>query len=89
MRYLLDTHTLIWAIAEQTKLSSKVKHILQDTENQFWVSKISLFEIAIKMKIGKLQDFKISLPKFIQSVYLSGYKMLPVKDEHIETYNIH
>lgn len=63
-----------------------VKHILQDPENLFWVNKISLFEIAIKLKIGKLSDFKISLPEFIQSVYLSGFEMLPVKDEHFETY---
>jgi PIN domain nuclease of toxin-antitoxin system len=88
MNYLLDTHTCIWAIGKQTKLSATVKNILLNQENNFWVSKISLFEIAIKLKIGKLQEFKTSLPEFIQSLYLSGYKMLPVKDEHLETYNI-
>ncbi len=87
MNYLLDTHACIWAIAEQAKLSSKVKEILQNQENQFWVSKISLFEIAIKLKIGKLPEFKPSLSEFISSIYLSGYEMLPVKDEHFETYN--
>ena len=86
MDYLLDTHTCIWAIGKQTKLSLTVKDILQDPENTFWVSKISLLEIAIKLKIGKLQEFKTSLPEFIQSLYLSGYKMLPMKDEHLETY---
>lgn len=60
MNYLLDTHVCIWAISEQDKLSARIKHILQDPENFFLVSKISLFEIAIKMKIGKLPDFKIS-----------------------------
>ena len=88
MDYLLDTHTCIWAIGKQTKLSATVRDILLNQENNFWVSKISLFEIAIKLKIGKLQEFKTSLPEFIQSLYLSGYKMLPVKDEHLETYNI-
>ncbi len=87
MNYLLDTHVCIWAIAEQVKLSSKVKEILQNPENQFWVSKISLFEIAIKLKIGKLPEFKPSLSEFINSIYLSGYEMLLVKDEHFETYN--
>lgn len=47
MNYLLDTHACIWAIAEQSKLSVSVKKILQEPENLFWVSKISLFEIAI------------------------------------------
>lgn len=86
MNYLLDTHVCIWAIAEQAKLSSKVKKILQDAENEFWVSKISLFEIAIKLKIGKLPEFKTSLSEFINSIHLSGYEMVPVKNEHFETY---
>ena len=88
MNYLLDTHTCIWAIAEQSKLSSRVKQILKDSENSFWVSKISLFEVVIKMKIGKLSDFKTSFPEFVQSVYLSGYEMLSVKDEHLEAYHM-
>ncbi|MEP7127325.1 MAG: type II toxin-antitoxin system VapC family toxin [Chitinophagales bacterium] len=88
MNYLLDTHACIWALADQHKLSPKVRRILKDSENIFWVSKISLFEIAIKMKIGKLPDFRISFPEFVQSVYLSGYEMLPVRDEHLETYHM-
>ncbi len=87
MNYLLDTHTCIWAIAEQAKLSLRVKEILQNQENRFWVSQISLFEIAIKMKIGKLPEFKTSLSEFINTIYISGYEMLSVKDEHFETYN--
>src|SRR5215210_5564477 len=88
MDYLLDTHVCIWAIGEQFKLSSQVKEILQNQENRFWVSQISLFEIAIKIKIGKLPEFKTSLSEFIKTIYISGYQMLPVKDEHFETYNI-
>ncbi len=87
MNCLLDTHTCIWAIAEQAKLSSRVKEILQNQENRFWVSQISLFEIAIKMKIGKLPEFKTSLSEFINTIYTSGYEMLSVKDEHFEAYN--
>ena len=87
MNYLLDTHACIWAIAEPNKLSSRVKQILQDSENFFWVSQISLFEVVIKMKIGKLPDFKTSFPEFVQSVYASGYEMLLVKDEHLAAYN--
>lgn len=86
MNYLLDTHVCIWAIAEQDKLSARVNQLLQDQDNFFFVSRISFLEIAIKMKIGKLPDFKTSLPEFIKSVYQSGYEVLPVKDEHMEAY---
>ena len=88
MNYLLDTHTCIWAIAEQSKLSPRVSQILKNPENSFWVSKISLFEVIIKIKIGKLPDFKTSFSEFVRSVYLSGYEMLPIKDEHLETYEM-
>jgi PIN domain nuclease of toxin-antitoxin system len=86
MNYLLDTHTCIWAIADQNKLSQKVIEILKNHNNSFWVSKISLLEVVIKIKIGKLPDFKTPFPEFVRSVYLSGYEMLPIKDQHIETY---
>lgn len=86
MDYLLDTHVCLWAITEQNKLSQRVKNILQKENNNFFVSKISFFEIAIKLKIGKFQEFKIPLAKFIASVYLSSYQVLPVKDIHFKSY---
>ena len=87
MNYILDTHVCIWAIADQNKLSFGAKEILLSPNNQFWISHISLFEIAIKLKTGKLIEFNTSLHEFIKSIYLSGYQMLPLKDEHLETYN--
>ncbi len=87
MNYLLNTHACIWAIAEPIKLSTTVRDILQNPGNHFWVSKISLFEVVIKLKIGKLPEFNLSFPEFVRSVYLSGYELLPVKEEHLEAYN--
>lgn len=88
MDYLLDTHVCIWTIGREKKLSATVTDILRNPEINFWVSKLSIWEIAIKLKIGKLPDFKTPLPEFIRSVYISGYKMLSVKDEHLETYHV-
>lgn len=88
MNYLLDTHVCIWAIGKQSKLSGVVKSVLQDTNNSFWVSRISFFEIAIKKKIGKLPEFEAPIDQFITSVYKSGFKVLDLKDEHFATYDI-
>ena len=77
----------IWAISEQNKLSENVKAILLNSQNNFWVSKISLFEIAVKLKIGKMPEFKTSFPEFVNTIYLSGYQMLPMKDEYFDSYN--
>lgn len=54
MKYLLDTHTLIWAITENKKLSSVVKKVLEDSANTILVSSISFWEISLKFSLGKL-----------------------------------
>ncbi len=52
--YLLDTHTLIWLIDDPDKLSSKVANILLNENNSLYYSMISIWEITIKISIGKL-----------------------------------
>jgi PIN domain nuclease of toxin-antitoxin system len=55
MRYLLDTHVVLWAIKNEQLLSQHVKDILTDSRNELFVSLISEWEIAIKVSIGKLE----------------------------------
>ncbi|MBS9780546.1 MAG: type II toxin-antitoxin system VapC family toxin [Moraxellaceae bacterium] len=52
--YLLDTHTLIWLIDNPEKLSPKVANILLNENNSLYYSMISIWEITIKISIGKL-----------------------------------
>jgi PIN domain nuclease of toxin-antitoxin system len=54
MKYLLDTHTAIWALGNKASLSEKVKAIIDDVSLPLYVSIISAWEIAIKVSIGKL-----------------------------------
>jgi PIN domain nuclease of toxin-antitoxin system len=55
MRLLLDTHTFLWAISSPSRLPIKSRHAIEDKANQVFVSAVSLWEIAIKVRIGKLQ----------------------------------
>lgn len=55
MKYLLDTHYLLWSISDSSKLPGKIKDVLVDPENEIIVSTISLWEISLKTSIGKLQ----------------------------------
>ena len=87
MVYLIDTHASIWAISEKEKLSALVLSILEDKNNRIIVSHISLFEIAIKLKIGKLTEFKSSLSEFIEAIYNTQFELLPLKEEHFITYS--
>jgi PIN domain nuclease of toxin-antitoxin system len=54
MRLLLDTHTLIFAIDHRERLSRCVTDLLLDPDVERWVSTASLWEIAIKIRKGKL-----------------------------------
>ena len=55
MKYLLDTHTLLWVLFEDEKLSDTAKEIISNSENEIFVSIITYWEIALKYGIGKLQ----------------------------------
>jgi PIN domain nuclease of toxin-antitoxin system len=53
MKYLLDTHVCLWAVSDKRKLSSVARKILEDIEADILVNQISLWEIAIKYRLGK------------------------------------
>lgn len=55
MDYLLDTHILLWALLEPSKLSSNVIVTLEDPENTLWISPITLWEILILVEKKRIQ----------------------------------
>jgi PIN domain nuclease of toxin-antitoxin system len=60
LKLMLDTHTLLWVIGKTDKLSKKVVQEIQNPGNEVIVSAVSLWEIALKHSIGKLEvDFDI------------------------------
>jgi len=67
MKFLLDTHYLIWSIADSSKISKKIKDIIVDPDNRIFVSTISFWEISLKCSIGKL-DIKGFLPEDIPNL---------------------
>lgn len=61
MRYLVDTHVLLWAIMESYRLPKKILEILEDETNSIFVSPISYWEIAIKLQNKKLNLGKLNI----------------------------
>lgn len=55
MSYLIDTHTLLWYFKGDLQLSKTANEILEDEKKQKYVSMASLWEIAIKVNIERLQ----------------------------------
>jgi len=85
MKLLLDTHILLWVLENNNSLSTQQKELIQNTENEKWVSRISFMELAIKISIGKLET-KTTLQEIISITSNDGFKILPIKDEHITSY---
>jgi PIN domain nuclease of toxin-antitoxin system len=74
MTYLLDTHALLWVIGDSKQFSKKVAAIIEDQSNQIYVSSISLWEISLKFKIGKLNLTGFNpedIPKFLEKLNIS------------------
>ena len=61
MKYLIDTHVLLWAIMESYKLPEKILKLLENDSNTIFVSPISYWEIAIKHQNKKLNLGKINV----------------------------
>jgi PIN domain nuclease of toxin-antitoxin system len=54
VKLLLDSHTLIWAVDDPTKLTAPIEALLQDPSHDRLLSVASLWEIAIKVSLGRL-----------------------------------
>lgn len=85
--YLLDTHTLIWAESDSSRLPKPVLNIVSDRSKLVYFSQINLFEIGIKQKLGKLPTFGLSLEKFYNKAIEAGFEFLPLTNQHIYAYN--
>jgi PIN domain nuclease of toxin-antitoxin system len=56
MRFLLDTHVLLWWLANDPNLSADIRDVIGNSSNICFVSAVSIWEIAIKNSIGKLRQ---------------------------------
>ena len=83
MKYLLDTHTAIWALENKENLSATVKTIIDDTTIPLCVSIASAWEIAIKVSIGKL-NFAGGSAFFLEKMRNNGIEVLTINDSHIQ-----
>jgi PIN domain nuclease of toxin-antitoxin system len=79
MKYLIDTHILIWALTDSKKLSKNARMILSDGANDIFVSMASILEIAIKISVGKLElRGEISVGELEDAVRDMGFDMIDI-----------
>ncbi len=81
MKYLLDTHLLLWAAGQPERLSTSARSILENPANQLLFSAASLWEVSIKNGLGR-DDFSVN-PRLLRRGLLdNGYLELPITSEH-------
>ena len=82
MNYLLDTHTVIWMVEDSPQMPPKVKEIIKDPKNNISICAVSIWEMAIKMNIGKL-DLKLTLDDLISELRISDFGYLQIEDDYL------
>jgi len=81
MRYLLDTHVLLWAASSPEKIPAAMRFTLEDSENELVFSAASMWEIAIKNGLER-PDFKVDMWFLRRCLQDNEYTEVPVTSEH-------
>ncbi len=82
MKLLLDTHALLWWLADDAQLGPKARGLIADPGNTILVSHASLWEIAIKVGIGKLQ---VDIDQAVAAIHARGLDELGLEPAHLST----
>ncbi len=82
MKFLLDTHALIWFVEDDEKLPDSLRTILGNKKNQISISIGTLWEIAIKISLEKLVINK-TFEEVLQLVKSNGFGILPISEDHL------
>jgi PIN domain nuclease of toxin-antitoxin system len=87
MSFLLDTHYLLWAISDPSRISKNIKNIITNPENRVLVSTISFWEVSLKSGLGKLEISGFSpenLPSLCTKI---GFEIIVLSPEESSTYH--
>jgi len=79
LKLLLDTHALLWWLADDSRLSSKARKLIANPANQVVISAVNGWEISIKKALGKLE---VDVEMLLSEVEVNGFSMLQVSFQH-------
>jgi PIN domain nuclease of toxin-antitoxin system len=82
MKLLLDTHALLWWLADDARLSMPARNAIADPERTVYSSPASAWEIATKHRIGRLPEARDLLADFSGILVRAGFEELPITTKH-------
>ena len=80
--YLFDTHTLLWAAHDESKLSARALSVIEDSNTHIFVSAVSAYEIMYKYKLGKLPAYDYVAKYYFDILQELGTDALPINKYH-------
>jgi PIN domain nuclease of toxin-antitoxin system len=81
MKFLLDTHLLLWAAGQPERLSQPARELIENPDNVLFFSAASIWEIAIKSSLGR-EDFKADSRLIRRGLIDNGYREVAISSEH-------
>ena len=86
MKYLLDTHYILWTLFEPDKLGSEVLSIFNNENDAKFVSGINFWEISLKFSLGKLSLDGIKPDQIFDKILESGFDVINITNEVLVSY---
>ena len=81
-RLLLDTHALLWWWSDEALLPSLVRETVSDPEVVAFVSAASAWEVATKVRLGRLTRYRVVVPRFDELARAADLRHLPLTHRH-------
>jgi len=81
LNILLDTPVALWAITDSPSLSAKARDLILAPGNTVWVSAVSVWEIAIKHRLGR-SDMPVSGGDALRYFFQAGFRLLSIGPDH-------
>jgi len=82
MQVLCDTHALLWAIRQPTRLSARARALMENPRVSLLASSVSAFEVATKHRLGKLPEADLLIHEYGRLIARLGARPLPLQDAH-------
>ncbi len=81
MKVLLDTHAILWWLANDRRLGGRACEIIENPANDIIVSAVSLWEIVVKARVGKLQA---DIAEVIRALEAEAFEFLAIQPAHLQ-----
>jgi PIN domain nuclease of toxin-antitoxin system len=82
VRYLLDTHTLVWWLLDDVRLSHNARAAIADADNEVLASAVSAFEATTKHRLGKWPEAQPICADFIKLITNERFGLLSIEAHH-------